>query len=162
MDMKGVLVGFVLINLSVLPSCEVPRRAVDVPFWNNYELSWSSHHIKYLNGGTGFQLKRSYLFGHFIMKLKLFGRDSAGVITAFYVTESEWITMAELEFHVEYSKDIGVKFPFNQPMKIYSSPWNAYDWAVTRGGLEKNNWPEHPSPLPILRSTLMDARLSPL
>ncbi|PHT68591.1 hypothetical protein T459_28078 [Capsicum annuum] len=38
--------------------------------------------------GTGFQLKRSYLFGHFIMKLKLFGGDSVGVITAFYLSSS--------------------------------------------------------------------------
>lgn len=41
------------------------------------------------------------------------------------------------------SKDIGVKFPFNQPMKIYSSLWNADDWA-TRGGLEKTNWGNAP------------------
>lgn len=41
------------------------------------------------------------------------------------------------------SKDIGVKFPFNQPMKIYSSLWNADDWA-TRGGLEKTDWSRAP------------------
>ncbi|KAJ7969367.1 Xyloglucan endotransglucosylase/hydrolase [Quillaja saponaria] len=36
-------------------------------------------------------------------------------------------------------KELGVRFPFNQPMKIYSSLWNADDWA-TRGGLEKTDW----------------------
>ena len=36
-------------------------------------------------------------------------------------------------------KNLGVKFPFNQPMKLYSSLWNADDWA-TRGGLEKTDW----------------------
>lgn len=41
------------------------------------------------------------------------------------------------------SKDLGVKFPFNQPMKIYSSLWNADDWA-TRGGLEKTDWSKAP------------------
>ncbi|KAL5716475.1 xyloglucan:xyloglucosyl transferase [Ranunculus cassubicifolius] len=41
------------------------------------------------------------------------------------------------------NKDIGVKFPFNQPMKIYSSLWNADDWA-TRGGLEKTDWSKAP------------------
>ncbi|OWM67563.1 hypothetical protein CDL15_Pgr028426 [Punica granatum] len=41
------------------------------------------------------------------------------------------------------SKDLGVKFPFDQPMKIYSSLWNADDWA-TRGGLEKTNWSKAP------------------
>ncbi|KAI3696409.1 hypothetical protein L1987_79423 [Smallanthus sonchifolius] len=33
--------------------------------------------------------------------------------------------------------------PSNQPMKIYSSLWNADDWA-TRGGLEKTNWSKAP------------------
>lgn len=41
------------------------------------------------------------------------------------------------------SKDIGVRYPFNQPMKLYSSLWNADDWA-TRGGLEKTNWANAP------------------
>lgn len=41
------------------------------------------------------------------------------------------------------SKDLGVRFPFNQPMKIYSSLWNADDWA-TRGGLEKTDWSKAP------------------
>lgn len=41
------------------------------------------------------------------------------------------------------SKDLGVKFPFNQPMKIYNSLWNADDWA-TRGGLEKTDWSKAP------------------
>ncbi|KAL9667539.1 hypothetical protein QQ045_001900 [Rhodiola kirilowii] len=40
-------------------------------------------------------------------------------------------------------KDLGVRFPFNQPMKIYSSLWNADDWA-TRGGLEKTDWSKAP------------------
>lgn len=40
-------------------------------------------------------------------------------------------------------KDLGVKFPFDQPMKIYSSLWNADDWA-TRGGLEKTDWSKAP------------------
>ena len=41
------------------------------------------------------------------------------------------------------SKDLGVRFPFNQPMKLYSSLWNADDWA-TRGGLEKTDWSKAP------------------
>ncbi|KAH1077236.1 hypothetical protein GYH30_052662 [Glycine max] len=38
---------------------------------------------------------------------------------------------------------LGVKFPFDQPMKVYNSLWNADDWA-TRGGLEKTDWSKAP------------------
>ncbi|CAN6547236.1 unnamed protein product [Malus baccata var. baccata] len=37
----------------------------------------------------------------------------------------------------------GVPFPKSQPMRIYSSLWNADDWA-TRGGLVKTDWSQAP------------------
>nr|POF05205.1 xyloglucan endotransglucosylase/hydrolase protein 22 [Quercus suber] len=37
----------------------------------------------------------------------------------------------------------GVPFPKNLPMRIYSSLWNADDWA-TRGGLLKTDWTQAP------------------
>ncbi|KAM7274862.1 hypothetical protein ACFE04_016728 [Oxalis oulophora] len=37
----------------------------------------------------------------------------------------------------------GVPFPKNQPMRIYSSLWNADDWA-TRGGQVKTDWSNAP------------------
>ncbi|GMP69601.1 hypothetical protein CsSME_00028800 [Camellia sinensis var. sinensis] len=40
-------------------------------------------------------------------------------------------------------ESIGVPFPKNQPMQIYSSLWNADDWA-TRGGLVKADWTKAP------------------
>ncbi|KAB1204222.1 putative xyloglucan endotransglucosylase/hydrolase protein 23 [Morella rubra] len=40
-------------------------------------------------------------------------------------------------------ESIGIPFPTYQPMKIYSSLWNADNWA-TRGGLVKTNWAEAP------------------
>lgn len=135
-NVKGLLFSIVLINLSLVGFCGYPRKPVDVPFWKNYEPSWASHHIKFLNGGSaadlildrssgtkivaffsicfittfsyaltfkiflrkklkipfcvfegaGFQSKKSYLFGHFSMKMRLVGGDSAGVVTAFYVS----------------------------------------------------------------------------
>lgn len=78
-----------------------PRRPVDVPFGRNYVPTWAFDHIKYYNGGaqvdlqldkytgTGFQSKGSYLFGHFSMSMKLVGGDSAGVVTAFYVSPNQ-------------------------------------------------------------------------
>ncbi|XP_010545428.1 PREDICTED: xyloglucan endotransglucosylase/hydrolase protein 22-like [Tarenaya hassleriana] len=37
----------------------------------------------------------------------------------------------------------GVNFPKNQPMRVYSSLWNADEWA-TRGGLVKTDWSKAP------------------
>ncbi|MBA0752975.1 hypothetical protein Gogos_021543 [Gossypium gossypioides] len=41
------------------------------------------------------------------------------------------------------AESIGVPFPKSQPMRIYSSLWNADDWA-TRGGLVKTDWAKAP------------------
>lgn len=40
-------------------------------------------------------------------------------------------------------ESIGVPFPENQPMKVYSSLWDADAWA-TRGGLVKTDWSKAP------------------
>ncbi|KAF9605735.1 hypothetical protein IFM89_018131 [Coptis chinensis] len=212
---KYCFVIVVLCGLCGLVIGAVPKAPVDVPFQKNYNPSWSADHIKYINGGsevhlvldkysgTGFQSRDSYLFGHFSMRIKLVGGDSAGVVTAFYLSSQNsehdeidfeflgnrtgqpyivqtnvftggqgnreqriylWFdptqayhsysvlwNMYHIAFFVDNvpirifknSKDLGVRFPFNQPMKIYSSLWNADDWA-TRGGLEKTDWSKAP------------------
>ncbi|GKC83798.1 probable xyloglucan endotransglucosylase/hydrolase protein B [Tanacetum coccineum] len=211
-----VLVTFSIFALSsnvVLGAA--PKKAVAVPFGRNYVPTWAFDHIKYFNGGneiqllldnytgTGFQSKGSYLFGHFSMQIKMVAGDSAGTVTAFYLSSQNsehdeidfeflgnrtgqpyilqtnvftggkgdreqriylWFdptkayhsysvlwNMYQIVFLVDdipirvfkNSKDLGVRFPFNQPMKIYSSLWNADDWA-TRGGLEKTDWSKGP------------------
>ncbi|KAH0859868.1 hypothetical protein HID58_088129, partial [Brassica napus] len=40
-------------------------------------------------------------------------------------------------------ESVGTLFPNNQPMRMYSSLWNADDWA-TRGGLVKTDWSKAP------------------
>ena len=41
------------------------------------------------------------------------------------------------------SESIGVLYPKNKAMRVYSSLWNADDWA-TRGGLVKTDWSKAP------------------
>lgn len=205
----------VLLVAAMAARAASPPKPVDVPFQKNYVPTWASDHIKYINGGneaqlsldkwtgTGFQSKGSYLFGHFSMQIKMVPGDSAGVVTAFYLSSQNsehdeidfeflgnrsgqpyilqtnvfsggkgdreqrtylWFdptkdyhsytvlwNMHQIVFYVDdvpirvfkNSKDLGVRYPFNQPMKIYSSLWNADDWA-TRGGLEKTDWSKAP------------------
>ncbi|XP_020597348.1 probable xyloglucan endotransglucosylase/hydrolase [Phalaenopsis equestris] len=205
----------VLFSFLIASMASEPRKAVNVPFQKNYVPTWATDHIKYFNGGneiqlyldknsgTGFQSRGSYLFGHFIMQIKMVPGDSAGTVTAFYLSSQNaehdeidfeflgnrtgqpyilqtnvftggkgnreqriylWFdptkdyhdysllwNLYQIVFFVDdvpirvftNSKDIGVRYPFNQPMKLYSSLWNADDWA-TRGGLEKTNWANAP------------------
>nr|GMD50963.1 probable xyloglucan endotransglucosylase/hydrolase protein B [Ipomoea batatas] len=154
-----------------------PRKAMNEPFARNYVPTWALDHIKDFNAGseihlyldnrtgTGFESKGSYLFGHFAMQIKMVPGDSAGTVTAFYLS-SQSNVHDEIDFEFlgnrtgepyilqtnvytgwpgvfKNNKRLGVKFPFNQPMKIYSSLWNADDWA-TRGGLEKTDWSKAP------------------
>ncbi|RZC45046.1 hypothetical protein C5167_037993 [Papaver somniferum] len=133
--------------------------------------------------GSGFQSKNEYLFGKIDMQLKLVPGNSAGTVTAYYLSSqgpthdeidfeflgnpsgdpytlhtnvfSQGKGNKEQQFHLCFSVDdtpirefknsesIGVPFPMNQPMRIYSSLWNADDWA-TRGGLVKTDWSHAP------------------
>ncbi|KAH6837063.1 xyloglucan endotransglucosylase/hydrolase 2 [Perilla frutescens var. hirtella] len=72
----------------------------DVPFDDQYEVVWGSQHVNFLNerrdvqlwmdksSGAGFGSKLSYGSGFFHMRIKLPNKDSAGVVTAFYLTSN--------------------------------------------------------------------------
>ncbi|KAL5772079.1 hypothetical protein ACOSP7_011682 [Xanthoceras sorbifolium] len=184
-------------------------------FHREVDLTWGDHRAKILDGGnlltltldktsgSGFRSKRDYLFGRVDVELKLVAGDSAGTVTAYYLS-SEWPNQDEIDFEFlgnlsgepyivhtnvytqgkgdreqqfylwfdptknfhTYSilwnpqriiflvdnipirvynneESSGIPFPTKQPMKLYSSLWNADQWA-TRGGLVKTNWSKAP------------------
>ncbi|KAL4191890.1 hypothetical protein AMTRI_Chr06g191290 [Amborella trichopoda] len=215
MGSKLLVLCLGLLGLPCLVMAATPMKPINVPFQKNYVPTWAFDHIKYINGGTeaqlvldkytgtGFQSRGSYLFGHFSMDIKMVPGDSAGTVTAYYLSSQNsehdeidfeflgnrsgqpyilqtnvftggagnreqriylWFdptkdyhsyavlwNMYQIVFFVDEvpirifknNKHIGVRFPFNQPMKMYSSLWNADDWA-TRGGLEKTDWSKAP------------------
>ncbi|KAK8954649.1 putative xyloglucan endotransglucosylase/hydrolase protein 23 [Platanthera zijinensis] len=180
------------------------------------DITWGDGRGKILNNGmlltlsldkisgSGFQSKNEYLFARIDMQIKLVAGNSAGTVTAYYLS-SQGPTHDEVDFeflgnlsgepylvhtnlytqgkgnremqfylwfdptmdfhtysilwnpsHIVFYVDgtpirevknieatMGVPYPKNQAMRLYSSLWDAEDWA-TRGGLVKTDWSHAP------------------
>ncbi|KAF5183400.1 Xyloglucan endotransglucosylase/hydrolase [Thalictrum thalictroides] len=200
-----------LLSLWVLGFMSVMSSAAK--FDELFEPSWALDHVSFEGeelklkldnfSGAGFGSKSKYLFGKTTVQIKLVEGDSAGTVTAFYMSSDgpkhnefdfEFLgnTSGEpylvqtnvyvngvgnreqrLSLWFDPSKDFhaysilwnqhqvvflvdetpirvftnkekkGVAFPKDQPMGIYSSIWNADDWA-TQGGRVKTDWSHAP------------------
>ncbi|PKI55675.1 hypothetical protein CRG98_023891 [Punica granatum] len=172
-------------------------------FYQDFDITWGDQRAKILNGGrdltlsldrvsgSGFKSKNEYLLGRIDMQIKLVPGNSAGTVTAYYLS-SQGPTHDEIDFeflgnlsgnpytlhtnvftqgkgnreqqfHLWFDpslvrphqglphllhlfnnlESIGIPFPKNQPMRIYSSLWNADGWA-TMGGRVKTDWSNAP------------------
>ncbi|KAI7747673.1 hypothetical protein M8C21_002777 [Ambrosia artemisiifolia] len=152
------------------------------PYWapDHFSFDGDAVNMKLDNfSGAGFSSKSKYMFGRVNMQIKLVGGDSAGTVTAFYMS-SEGPKHHEFDFEFlgnttgepyvvqtnVYVNGVGnreqrflvddtpirvhtnlehkgIPYPKDQAMGVYSSIWNADDWA-TQGGRVKTDWTHAP------------------
>ncbi|CAN1258918.1 Xyloglucan endotransglucosylase/hydrolase 2, partial [Linum perenne] len=153
-------------------------------FYDEFDLTWGGDRAKIFGGGgqmlslsldrasgSGFRSKKEYLFGRIDVQLKLVAGNSAGTVTAYYLS-SQGPTHDEIDFEFlgnlsgdPYTLHTNVftqgKGNREQQFHLWFDPtknfhtysivwkpqhiilWNADDWA-TRGGLVKTDWSRAP------------------
>ncbi|KAL0384796.1 UNVERIFIED_CONTAM: Xyloglucan endotransglucosylase/hydrolase protein 2 [Sesamum radiatum] len=152
----------------------VDGGAVDVAFDVSYDVAWGNDHVLFLDqgrhvqlfmdkrSGAGFSSKLSYGSGFFHLRIKLPNKDSAGVITAFYLRSKSNRYHDELDFEFLGNKEgrpitlqtnlyangkgereqrFHLWFDPTANFHTYKIMWNEHQilWA-TDGGRTKTNW----------------------
>ncbi|KAL9145146.1 hypothetical protein ABFS82_13G020700 [Erythranthe guttata] len=209
---KGyVILGLLSAAFALVGTC-VCSSSSSSRFDDLFQPSWALDHFTYQgdvlnmkldNYSAGFSSKSKYLFGKVTVQIKLVEGDSAGTVTAYYMSSDgpyhnefdfEFLgnTTGEpylvqtnvyvngvgnreqrLNLWFDPTKDFhsysilwnhrqvvflvdetpvrvhtnlehkGIPYPKDQPMGVYSSIWNADDWA-TQGGRVKTDWSKGP------------------
>ncbi|KVH94246.1 Concanavalin A-like lectin/glucanase superfamily [Cynara cardunculus var. scolymus] len=133
-------------------------RARDASFDENYNVTWGRDRILFFKrghevqlsldhlSGSGFASKAYFGSGLFQMKIKLPDKDSAGVVTAFYVL-TKTLNNNKLKHDVpirvlKKNRLKGIGYP-KRAMQVVVSLWDGSDWA-TDGGQSKANWSNEP------------------
>ncbi|KAK7304509.1 hypothetical protein VNO77_42390 [Canavalia gladiata] len=107
--MRSLIFVFLLFLVAHVFPIAKGSSSEQISFNQNYMVTWGGSHVVFLNqgkeiqlamdksSGSGFRSKWNYGSGIFHMKIKVPGRDSAGVVTAYYLT-SQGNKHDELDF----------------------------------------------------------------